>query len=160
MRGRRGGWVWLFTRSSRRIESLRRTTDERRSRPDTQSSGQWLDVSMDFRLSTLARPGGSQIWQPDLTIPITLLSIWLAQVEANLAAGHVTDPNKATTEASSVACKECGIDVAIWWPDGASIHASWMACRGIRNSRTRRFASVNKNVTIQKASICSSIERF
>ncbi len=29
---------------------------------------------------------------------------WLAQVGANLAAGHLAEPNEATTEASSVEC--------------------------------------------------------
>ena len=45
MRGRRGGWVWLSTRGSRRIESLRRAIDERRSWSHTQSSGERLGVS-------------------------------------------------------------------------------------------------------------------
>ena len=31
---------------------------------------------------------------------------WLAQVEANLVAGHVAEPNEATTEPSSVACSK------------------------------------------------------
>ena len=36
--------------------------------------------------------------------PSRRFPLWLAQVEANLAAGHVAEPNDATTEASSVAC--------------------------------------------------------
>ena len=50
--------------------------------------------------------------------------------------------------------------VAIWWPDRASIHARWTACRGIRNSRTRHFAAMNKNGTTEKGRITSSIPSF
>ena len=35
--------------------------------------------------------------------------------------------------------------IAIWWPDGASIHAWWTACRGIRKS----WGSRNHGTTIE-----------
>ena len=35
-----------------------------------------------------------------------------------------------------------GMDVVIWWPDVASIHARWMASRGIRNVAFRPGSSV------------------
>ena len=49
------------------------------------------------RLVQVEAKFGNQIGPP---FPSRRFPHWLAQVEANLAAGHVAEPNEATTEAS------------------------------------------------------------
>lgn len=60
---------------------------------------------------------GNQIAAP---FPSHGFPLWLVQVEANLVAGHVAESNESDHRGKLGGVLQCGIDVAIWWPDVAS----------------------------------------